>query len=84
MMFRTGFLQVSEWLRMAGLEDVILLFRDAGIDGAGLLQLRQLSTSDSSTFYATCESKLGINKFGLVKYVSPLTFICALAIVCHD
>jgi hypothetical protein len=61
---------------MAGLEEMILMFRDAGIDGAGLLQLRQLSTTDSSTFYSTAESRLGINKFGLVKCLSML---CPLA-----
>jgi len=57
---------VGEWLRMVGLEELSLFFRDAAVDGAGLLQLRQLSTTDADTFYSTAESKLGIRKFGLI------------------
>jgi hypothetical protein len=40
--------QVSEWLRMVGLEELACFFRDAAVDGAGLLQLRQVSCSFSS------------------------------------
>jgi hypothetical protein len=40
--------QVSEWLRMVGLEELARFFRDAAVDGAGLLQLRQVSCSFSS------------------------------------
>ena len=58
--------QVSDWLRVVGLEECVLFFRDAGIDGAGLLQLRQLSSAEPETFYAMAENKLGIHKFGLV------------------
>ena len=58
--------QVSDWLRVVGLEECVLFFRDAGIDGAGLLQLRQLSSAEPETFYAMADNKLGIHKFGLV------------------
>mmetsp|Transcript_18912 Transcript_18912/g.27831 ORF Transcript_18912/g.27831 Transcript_18912/m.27831 type:complete len:96 (+) Transcript_18912:1-288(+) len=57
---------VSEWLRLVGLEECVLFFRDAGVDGAGLLQLRQISITEADTFYTTAENKLGIHKFGLV------------------
>lgn len=40
--------QVSEWLRMVGLEELAQFFRDAAVDGAGLLQLRQVPCSVSS------------------------------------
>ena len=57
---------VVEWLRMVGLEDVVAHFREAGIDGPGLLQLRQLSVNEADAFYSTVESRLGIKKFGHV------------------
>jgi hypothetical protein len=37
--------QVSEWLRMVGLDELARFFHDAAVDGAGLLQLRQVSCS---------------------------------------
>ena len=65
--------QVSDWLRVVGLEECVLFFRDAGIDGAGLLQLRQLSSTEPETFYAMAENKLGIHKFGLVSRGSTVS-----------
>ena len=31
--------QVSEWLRVVGLDECVNFFRDAGVDGSGLLQV---------------------------------------------
>jgi hypothetical protein len=32
--------QVSEWLRVVGLDECVHFFRDAGVDGPGLLQVK--------------------------------------------
>jgi hypothetical protein len=40
--------------------------QEAGVDGEGLLQLRELLKKDVEVFYGAVEKSLKISKFGLV------------------
>jgi len=58
--------QVCEWLKSVGLGDCAAYFQEACVDGAGLVQLRELLGREVQTFYDAIEKRLGVNKFGLV------------------
>jgi len=58
--------QVCKWLKGVGLGDCVHYFQDAGIDGTGLIQLRELQNKEVEVFYEAVEKRLGLSKFGLV------------------
>mmetsp|Transcript_4912 Transcript_4912/g.17807 ORF Transcript_4912/g.17807 Transcript_4912/m.17807 type:complete len:1153 (-) Transcript_4912:125-3583(-) len=58
--------QVCNWLKSVGLADCAEYFQEACVDGAGLVQLRELLAREVQTFYDAVEKRLGVNKFGLV------------------
>ncbi|KAJ1490197.1 hypothetical protein T484DRAFT_1777726, partial [Baffinella frigidus] len=59
-----GVEQVAAWLAQVGLEESAHLFLDARVDGAGLLQLRELQAREVEVFYASVQARIGLTKFG--------------------
>ena len=58
--------QVSEWLRVVGLDECVHFFRDAGVDGSGLLQVN----STLSHFLASPISLFHTRKITEPKYTA--------------
>ena len=58
--------QVSEWLRVVGLDECVNFFRDAGVDGSGLLQVN----STLSHFLASPISLFHTRKITEPKYTA--------------
>ena len=63
-----GVQQVGAWLASSqvGLGECARCFVDAGVDGAGLLQLRELQARVVDVFYEAVQARVGVKKFGHV------------------
>jgi len=60
---------VLTWLQKCGLANLMPVFKDQGIDGVALEELRRLS-KDPSVFYSACEKYLRITTLGPMLHLS--------------